>query len=92
MYATLFILVAPVLFSASIYMMLGRMIRATDGEHLALIKRRFNTKIFVAGDILAFLIQGGGGGILSSATTASSLNLGKNLIIIGYVNTRVTVY
>lgn len=44
------ILVAPALFAASIYMILGRLIRALGAEHLSLIPIKWVTKIFVTGD------------------------------------------
>lgn len=50
-------LVAPALFAASIYMVLGRIIRKTGGEELSLIRVTWLTKIFVLGDILSFLVQ-----------------------------------
>ena len=53
----LLILVAPALFAASIYMELGRIIMLCDGAHHSLIKMRWLTKIFVAGDVLSFLMQ-----------------------------------
>lgn len=57
---SLFILLAPSLFAASIYMVLGRIIRLTDGDSKSLIRGTRLTKIFVCGDVLAFLIQSGG--------------------------------
>ena len=57
---SLLILVAPALFAASIYMELGRIILLVEGEKHAIIKRRFLTKIFVAGDVLSFITQGSG--------------------------------
>lgn len=56
----LFILLAPSLFAASIYMILGRIIRLTDGDSRSIIRAKFMTKIFVLGDVLSFLIQSGG--------------------------------
>jgi hypothetical protein len=41
-------------------MMLGRIILATDGEAHSLIRKKWLTKIFVAGDVLSFFMQGGG--------------------------------
>ncbi|SPJ88924.1 related to protein RTA1 [Fusarium torulosum] len=55
---TLLLLLAPALFAASIYMILGRLIRALDAEHLSLIRTRWLTKLFVLGDILSFVVQG----------------------------------
>jgi len=57
---SLLLLVAPALLAASIYMMLGRIILATDGESYALIKRRWSTKLFVIGDVFSFLIVSSG--------------------------------
>lgn len=57
---SVFILLAPSLFAASIYMVLGHLIRRVDGDSKTLIQSTRLTKIFVVGDILAFLIQSGG--------------------------------
>lgn len=57
---TFFLLLAPALFAASIYMELGRIILFLHGEHHALIRRTWMTKIFVFGDILSFVVQGTG--------------------------------
>lgn len=56
----LLILIAPALMAASIYMILGRIILLTQGEQHAIIKRRWLTKIFVAGDVTSLLLQGSG--------------------------------
>jgi hypothetical protein len=56
----LLILVAPAMISASIYMILGRIIIAIDGEKFSLIRKKWLTKIFVATDILSFLVLSGG--------------------------------
>jgi hypothetical protein len=56
----LLILVAPAMVAASIYMILGRIILAVDGEKYSLIKKRWLTKIFVTTDILSFLVLSGG--------------------------------
>lgn len=57
---SLLLLVAPALFAASIYIILGRVILMTDGERHSLIRQKWLTKIFVAGDVISFLVQGGG--------------------------------
>ena len=53
----MFILVAPALFAATIYMELGRIIMLCDGAHHSLVKLKWLTKIFVAGDVLSFVMQ-----------------------------------
>ena len=55
-----YILLAPTLMAASIYMELGRIILATNGESHAPISHRWLTKTFVTGDIICLLVQCGG--------------------------------
>lgn len=57
---SIFLLVAPALFAATIYMELGRIIEMIDGEGRVMISKKWMTKIFVTGDILSFFLQGGG--------------------------------
>lgn len=57
---TLFLLLAPALFAASIYMELGRIVILLDGEQYTVIRRTWMTKIFVTGDVLSFIVQGMG--------------------------------
>jgi hypothetical protein len=57
---SLFILIAPALVAASIYMILGRIIVAVDGEKHSLIRKKWLTKIFVASDVFSFLVLSGG--------------------------------
>jgi hypothetical protein len=79
---SILILVAPALFAATIYMTLGRLIRAVHGEALSLVRVTWLTKIFVIGDILSFFIQGGGGGIMAGGD-GSKIKLGENIILGG---------
>ncbi|ORX95732.1 RTA1 like protein-domain-containing protein [Clohesyomyces aquaticus] len=79
---TLFLLVAPALFAASIYMELGRIVLVVDGESHIWIKKRWLTKIFVCGDILSFLMQGSGGG-LQAGGTQGLLDLGAHVVVGG---------
>ncbi|THY74109.1 RTA1-domain-containing protein [Aureobasidium pullulans] len=82
---SLLILLAPILFAASVYMYLGRVIHSVDGQRHCLIPLKFLTKVFVAGDVACFLAQGAGGGLLSSAKKASKINLGQNIILAGLI-------
>jgi hypothetical protein len=41
-------------------MTLGRIIEMLDAEHSSIIKLKWLTKIFVAGDVLSFLMQASG--------------------------------
>ncbi|RDW78874.1 RTA1 domain-containing protein [Aspergillus mulundensis] len=63
---TVFILLGPVLFAASVYMVLARLIRSVAAEKYSLIRITWVTKAFVTGDILSFLVQGQGSGLQAS--------------------------
>ncbi|RSL94305.1 hypothetical protein CEP52_012723 [Fusarium oligoseptatum] len=76
------ILVAPALYAASIYMILGRLIRTLRAEHLSLIPVNWVTRIFVTGDVIAFSLQAGGGGIQAGGTL-DLYKIGENIIIAG---------
>ncbi|KAK7209394.1 hypothetical protein V2G26_016572 [Clonostachys chloroleuca] len=76
------ILVAPALYAASIYMILGRLIRALGASELSFIPPKWVTRIFVAGDVVAFSLQAGGGGI-QAAGTLEFYNIGEKIIITG---------
>ncbi|KAI9159062.1 Protein RTM1 [Paramyrothecium foliicola] len=65
---SLLILIAPALMAASIYMILGRIILLTAGEHQAIIKRKWLTKLFVTGDVISLLLQASGGGMMAIDT------------------------
>ncbi|PKY08355.1 putative RTA1 domain protein [Aspergillus campestris IBT 28561] len=69
------ILLAPVLFAASIYMALGRIIRSVPGgaQH-ALIRPGWQTKVFVVGDIVSFLVQGSAAGMMGRGEKAGMAN------------------
>ena len=57
---SLLILLGPALYAASIYMVLGRLIRLLDAHHHSLVRTKWLTKLFVTGDVLSFLTQGAG--------------------------------
>ncbi|CAG8254347.1 unnamed protein product [Penicillium nalgiovense] len=80
---SLLLLLAPALFAASIYMILGRIIRLVNGASCSLVRPSWLTKIFVTGDVLSFFIQSGGGGMLATAKDQSKVDLGNNMIIAG---------
>lgn len=79
----IFILVAPALFAASIYMTLGRLMRSVKGESLSIIPVRWLTRLFVLGDILSFVVQVFGGGMATSEKV--DVKLAENIIIAGLV-------
>ncbi|KAI9902528.1 hypothetical protein N3K66_001880 [Trichothecium roseum] len=59
------ILVAPGLFAASVYMILGRVILSVQGEAHSPVAPRGLTRTFVWGDVLSFLTQVAGGSLQS---------------------------
>ncbi|KAK1147603.1 hypothetical protein N8T08_000945 [Aspergillus melleus] len=77
-----FVLLAPALFAASVYMILGRIIRAVRAEHLSIIRVGWLTKTFVVCDVLTFLIQASGSGMM---VNDGLTNLGQNIVIAGLV-------
>lgn len=82
---SLLLLLAPALFAASVYMVLGRIIRLTDGESHSLIRANWLTKIFVGGDVLSFLTQSGGGGMLAKAKDQDAVKLGNWIVTGGLI-------
>ncbi|KAJ5210630.1 hypothetical protein N7491_010436 [Penicillium cf. griseofulvum] len=79
---SIFLLIAPALFAASIYMELGRIVDLVDGDHYLLLRRGWLTRIFVTGDVLSFFMQGGGGGLMGS-DIADDRDTGSYLIVGG---------
>lgn len=79
---TLFVLLAPTLYAASIYMVLGRIVVFLHAEHLSMIPVRFLTKIFVMGDVLSFVLQGAGGGFMTSGSS-NLVDFGQWIIVAG---------
>ncbi|KAH7236662.1 RTA1 like protein-domain-containing protein [Fusarium tricinctum] len=80
----MFILVAPALFAASIYMILGRIIRSLNADRHSLLKPTKLTRTFVLGDVLSFMIQGGGGG-MSAIQNPTLVKWAERLVIFGLV-------
>ncbi|KAL2837477.1 RTA1 like protein [Aspergillus pseudoustus] len=77
---SIFILLGPVLFAASVYMVLARVIRSVGAEKYSLIRINWVTKTFVAGDILSFLVQGQGSGLMA---TDGLENIAKGIVVTG---------
>ncbi|RAL04331.1 RTA1 domain-containing protein, partial [Aspergillus ibericus CBS 121593] len=76
------LLVAPALFAASIYMELGRIVLLVKAEQLAIIRVGWMTKIFVAGDVLSFLMQASGE-LRAGIMVNGSPTMGQNIIVGG---------
>jgi hypothetical protein len=79
---SLLILIAPALFAASIYIVLGRLIELIDGHSHSVIPPTWLTKLFVIGDCVSFFVQAMGGGIQAGGTLAL-LKMGEKIIVAG---------
>ncbi|KAI2819797.1 hypothetical protein CBS63078_5900 [Aspergillus niger] len=75
------LLVAPALFAASIYMELCQIIALVKWGELAIIRVGWMTNIFVAGDMLSFLMQVSGAGIMVNG----SRSMGQQIIVGGLI-------
>jgi hypothetical protein len=74
------ILLPPSLYAATIYMIYGRIVIYAESPELSIISPLKVTKIFVIGDVLAFLTQGTGGGMMAMSSTA---RMGQIITIAG---------
>ncbi|KAL6362108.1 hypothetical protein LRP88_05592 [Fusarium phalaenopsidis] len=81
----LLLLLGPTCYAASIYMILGRLIRLLDAERYSLIRSSWLTKFFLIGDLLSIALQGIGGGKVVNAETEDDRSTGENIIIAGLV-------
>ncbi|CAK7223585.1 hypothetical protein SBRCBS47491_005258 [Sporothrix bragantina] len=79
---SLFLLLAPIFFAATLYMVYSRIVRAVHGEHLSLITPRWTTRIFVFLDFSFLSIQSDGGGLLAKTKTAQ---IGSYIIVAGLI-------
>lgn len=82
---SLFLLLAPILFAASVYVFLGQLIGTSGNEGLSIISTKWTTKLFVGGDVTCFIIQAAGGGILSAAKSQTTIDVGNYVILAGLV-------
>ncbi|KNE97504.1 hypothetical protein PSTG_09192 [Puccinia striiformis f. sp. tritici PST-78] len=87
---TLLLLLAPAFFAGSIYMTLTRIVRLTNGQKHSLLPAEWLTKIFVAGDAIAFVLQAVGGGLNAAARTLEEESRGRDLIIAGLIVQLIT--
>ncbi|KAF2003934.1 RTA1 like protein [Amniculicola lignicola CBS 123094] len=82
---TILILLAPILFAASVYMFLGRIIRTTGRTSYSILRITWLTTVFVTGDVVCFIIQLIGASIMGNGTSQSTRNLGSAIIMTGLV-------
>ena len=75
-----FLLLPPVLFAATLYMIYARVVSSVGGERFSIITPRWTTRIFVLGDILCLNIQSSGAGLTPKPRIA---RIGDAIIIAG---------
>ncbi|GFF54678.1 putative RTA1 domain protein [Aspergillus lentulus] len=76
---SLLLLVAPALFAASIYMILGRIILLTNHPEFAIVKPLWLTRFFVCGDVLSFVVQAAGAGLMVTGVNGG-MRLGEDVV------------
>ena len=74
------LLIAPTFYTATIYMLFGRMAHLMQAEKLMIMPARFNTTFFVVGDIISLLMQAAGGGLMAQESSADT---GSNIVTAG---------
>src|SRR5690242_13656133 len=77
---SMFIILPPSLYAATIYMIYGRLVVFVNAAEASIIRPTLVTKVFVLGDVLAFFMQGGGGGMMAQASMA---DMGQKIMLIG---------
>lgn len=77
---SLFIILPPSLYAATIYMIYGRIAVFVNSPDASIIRPTRVTKIFVIGDVVAFLMQAGGGGMMAQSSMAS---IGQKIMLFG---------
>lgn len=77
-----FLLVAPALCAASMYMALDHIVRQFDARHLSLKRASPVTLVFVSGDIVALVLQAVGASVITCGTL-HYLSLGTSVTLAG---------
>lgn len=77
---SLFIILPPSLYAATVYMIYGRLVVFVDAAEASTIRPTRVTKIFVCGDVAAFFMQAGGGGMMAQASMA---DMGQKIMLAG---------
>ncbi|KAG4025207.1 hypothetical protein MFRU_064g00440 [Monilinia fructicola] len=79
---SIFIILPPSLYAATIYMIYGRIVLYVNAPSASIISPKWVTKIFVGGDVLSFMMQATGGGMMGQASSSS---LGQKVIVGGLI-------
>lgn len=80
------ILLAPLFFAATIYMFLGRIIRASGHTSLSPINIKYVTKIFVWCDVILLNVQSVGASLFTNSKGKAWMsNVGRAIVLVGLV-------
>lgn len=74
------LLIAPTFYTATIYMLFGRMAHLLQAEKLMIMPAKYNTTFFVVGDVFSLCLQAAGGGLMANESSATS---GSNIVTAG---------
>ncbi|AQZ16931.1 hypothetical protein BZL39_K05280 [Zygosaccharomyces parabailii] len=75
---SILLLIAPAFYAATVYMLFGRIANLLYADKLLMFPAKYNTLIFVLGDVFSLLLQAAGGGLMARG---SSTNSGTHIII-----------
>lgn len=78
----IFLVLPPVFFAASLYMVYSRLVRAVQGDRFSLTSPRWTTIIFVSCDFISLNVQSTGSGMLVHPKSA---NIGDDIIVGGLI-------
>ncbi|KAH8919195.1 RTA1-domain-containing protein [Atractiella rhizophila] len=78
------LIIAPVFFSAALYILLGYIIIEVGIEH-SLLKPKLYGAIFISCDLISLVLQGTGGGLAASAETLKNRDIGTHIMEAGIV-------
>ncbi|KAK3208878.1 hypothetical protein GRF29_69g24093 [Pseudopithomyces chartarum] len=76
------LLIGPLFFAATIYMMLGQTILLAGGEQVSVIRPKWYTRIFVGADIFTLVLQGLGASIMGTMKLQLAI-AGEKVVIAG---------
>ncbi|KAJ4335729.1 hypothetical protein N0V95_008812 [Ascochyta clinopodiicola] len=76
------LLIGPLFFAATVYMMLGRTIKLADASAISRISPRWYTRIFVTADISTLIVQGLGASLMGTMQLSFAL-AGEKVVIAG---------
>ncbi|KAF4637850.1 hypothetical protein G7Y89_g225 [Cudoniella acicularis] len=82
--------IAPVFFTAALYITLGRVIVHYGPQHSRLTPRMYSL-IFMTSDVIALLLQSVGGAIADNASTDSGETFGTNIMVAGLASQLISL-